>query len=90
MKDNVKSTESLMSIKEALIAVFRTEPNRVFGVQDVILASRAYYSMSAFQESPDPLHGQSRYAHEVRSILARLKAEGAISHLGRNQYRLSR
>lgn len=78
-----------MSLDEALLMCFRAEPQRIFGIQDLCLAVRRYYEVTSFQEEPDPLHGQSRIAHEVRSQVARIKRRGHIEYLGRNQYRLS-
>ncbi len=79
-----------MSLSAALQQCFDGDPARVFGVQDLCRSARRYYPVSPFQEEPDPLHGQSRYAHSVRSNLNRLKRQGTIVRLGRDEWRLAR
>ena len=78
-----------LSLLEALLRCFRDEPGRVFGIQDLCGTVRKYYTFSAFQEELDPIHPQPRYAHAVRSTIARMKKSGEIARLGRNQYQLS-
>jgi len=78
-----------MSLRAALERVFLDQPGRVFGVQDVCQVARQYYEVTAFQEEPDGRWGQSRYAHEVRSTLSKLKRRGIVVSLGYNRWQLN-
>jgi hypothetical protein len=78
-----------MSLREALLRCFQNEPNRIFGIQDLCAAVQKYYTFTEFQKADDPKHPQPRYAHEIRSQIARLKKERIIDYLNRDQYKLA-
>ncbi|MBF8266950.1 MAG: hypothetical protein HW388_458 [Dehalococcoidia bacterium] len=78
-----------MSLREALLRCFQNEPDRIFGIQDLCQVVQKYYEFTPFQFELDPRHPQPRYEHEVRSQTNRLRRDGYISRLSRNQYRYS-
>ncbi len=78
-----------MSLREALVKCLEAEPYRIFGIQDLCEVVQRYYELSDFQKELDPKYPQPRYVHEIRSLIAKLKKERYIDHLGRNQYRLA-
>ena len=78
-----------MSLKEALLQCFKDEPNIIFGIQDLCRKVQKYYTFSDFQRELDPRHPQPRYEHEIRSRVNNLRQKRLITHLGRNQYKLS-
>ena len=78
-----------MSLKDALLQCFKDEPNIIFGIQDLCRKVQKYYTFSDFQRELDSRHPQPRYEHEIRSRVNNLRQKRLITHLGRNQYKLS-
>ena len=78
-----------MSMEEAIIQVFKNKPDNEFSNKEIYSGIENYYELTDFQKQPDPLHGQQRYKHEIRSILVRLEKQGIIKQLERNKRKLA-
>ena len=75
-----------MYMENALINLFKDNPNKKFAVQNVYFDFQKYYNLSDYQKDDDLKYPQARYKHEIRSFLARLVKKGIIKRLMRGYY----
>ncbi|MBI2165754.1 MAG: hypothetical protein HYU29_05055 [Chloroflexi bacterium] len=78
-----------MSLRDAVFQLFWDMPTEVWSVEGICEGVQELYKFSPFQKSKDLKYPQPRSRHEVRSHLARLKNDGKIERLARNQCRLA-
>ncbi|MFH0889038.1 MAG: winged helix-turn-helix domain-containing protein [Planctomycetota bacterium] len=77
-----------MSIRDAIIKVLSDAKGEDVQLQDIYRGVHRVYKVSDYQEEPDPKYGQKLIEQEIRSILAKLKNEGAVERPERGYYRI--
>lgn len=77
------------SLEAAIMQIFKSDPTKLFEIQEVYTYLPDYYELSDFQKELDPNYPQPRYYHEVRSIIVRLETQGKITKVGKNKRKLA-
>lgn len=73
-------------MEQALIKVFKNNPNRQFSLEEIRFEFQNYYNLSDYQKEDDLKYPQPRWHHEIRSILNKLVKRGIVKRLRRNCY----
>ena len=77
----------IITMEQALINVFRNKPNKDFTMEDIRFEFQKYYKLSDYQKEINHRYPQTRWHHEIRSIINKLVKRGIVEKIKRNCYK---